>query len=77
MNIPRKPGPSIGDLPPGQYAKSLRPSRDRGWGIIRCPLCERPSTIGRNHEVLADGTVTPSYVCPFCSWHVFIVLEDW
>lgn len=32
-----------------------------------------------NHRVAADGTVTPSYVCPGdgCSFHEWVKLEDW
>ncbi len=76
--IPRKPGPQTDDLPNGQYAKSLEPSRFHGWAIIRCPVCGLLSTIGSNHEVRADGSVSPSYVCPHaCSWHVMIKLAAW
>ncbi len=79
ISLPRKPGPHTDDLPPGQYAKSLKPSRQWGWAIVRCPECGRCSTLGRNHEVLSDGEVTPSFVCPFppCTWHVLIRLLDW
>ncbi len=32
-----------------------------------------------NHTIAADGTVTPSLVCPTdeCGWHVFLRLVDW
>jgi hypothetical protein len=79
VRIARKPGPQTDDLPRGAYAKSLRPSRAKGWAIIRCPQCGRCSSIKENHEVDAAGVVSPSYVCPFapCEWHVNIVLDAW
>lgn len=31
------------------------------------------------HRIADDGTLSPSWVCPFegCTWHEFAVLEDW
>lgn len=29
------------------------------------------------HEILSDGTVTPSLVCSECDWHETVKLEDW
>ena len=31
------------------------------------------------HQVAADGTVSPSCVCPMagCDWHVWVRLQDW
>lgn len=32
-----------------------------------------------DHEIAADGTVTPSLVCPYdgCDFHEMVVLEGW
>jgi hypothetical protein len=35
------------------------------------------SSDGEGHEVGPDGTVTPSVICPSCSFHEDVVLEDW
>jgi len=50
---------------------------------VKCPLCggcaslKRPN--GEGHDIGADGTVSPSIVCPYtpCAWHVWGKLEDW
>jgi hypothetical protein len=36
-------------------------------------------SLGSNHTVADDGTVSPSDVCPYppCKFHEFVVLEDW
>ena len=76
----RHPSHRSNGLKPGHYAKSLDPRRDRcGWAIVCCPGCEWLFTIGRNHEVTADGAVSPSLVCPYggCSFHQFVRLEQW
>lgn len=62
------------------------------WAELCCPGCGRVAMVGSNHTVAADGTVSPSDVCPFdrayvtrhelhdeigCTFHEFIVLDDW
>jgi hypothetical protein len=45
---------------------------------LTCPLCGLQSLL--DHEIAADGTVTPSVVCPggtSCTWHEVIKLEGW
>lgn len=42
------------------------------WGdktvyIVKCPGCGREYPL--DHEVAADGTVTPSVECPTCPFH--------
>lgn len=32
---------------------------------------------GSCHTIAADGTVSPSVVCHFCSWHTCIRLRGW
>lgn len=42
---------------------------------VTCPLCNRLFALA-NHQVAADGSVTPSVVCTRegCSWHVMVTL---
>jgi hypothetical protein len=64
----------------GHYAKSLDPKRSGcGWGVIRCPECGKLATLGDNHEVASDGSISPSLVCPFppCTFHVSARFADW
>lgn len=64
--------------------------RDRTGGSpvvsMVCPACEACFTLqvdGHGHTIHADGTVTPSVVCPHrrkgqpCGWHEHIRLDDW
>lgn len=52
-----------------------------GIGIkafVRCPECGELSSL-RKHSVAPNGTVSPSYVCPFppCTFHEWVRLEGW
>jgi hypothetical protein len=55
-----------------------------GWpdgkkrATLRMP-CGHHGTVGEGHEVLADGTITPSVVCPWkpCAFHEHVKLEGW
>lgn len=49
------------------------------WAEICCPGCGVVGMLGSNHRVTDDGVVSPSDVCPYppCTFHVFIVLDDW
>ena len=48
---------------------------------LSCPLCGFRAGLGHNtnHEIAADGSVSPSVVCDNegCSFHDFIKLEGW
>jgi hypothetical protein len=77
------------DLPtvPGTYrriaemwkAYHLKTPTQRFWAECACPICKKVSMVGHNHTVADDGTVSPSYVCPFppCTFHEFVQLDDW
>ena len=58
--------------PPGALSKVSH-------AIIVCPGCGMEASVGKaTHSVAADGTVTPSVVCPHvCPFHEWIRLEDW
>jgi hypothetical protein len=48
--------------------------------FIRCPSCNKVSLLRSSvHAVADDGTVTPSYVCPYppCAFHEWVRLEGW
>jgi hypothetical protein len=32
---------------------------------------------GSVHRIAADGSISPSVVCPSCGWHVFAKLVGW
>jgi hypothetical protein len=44
---------------------------------IKCPLCGRGMSVP--HAIAADGTLTPSVVCPYeyCTWHEYVRLGGW
>lgn len=48
------------------------------FAIVCCShghVCALSSKI---HTVAADGTLSPSLVCPMdCTWHVFVRLDGW
>lgn len=79
----------VQDFPtePGTYrritemwkAYHLKTPTQRFWAECVCPICAKVSMVGRNHDVADDGTVSPSYVCPFppCTFHAFVRLDDW
>ena len=73
------------------YVRSKGSSR-KYWAELCCPTCGRVALLGDNHDVLPDGTVTPSDVCPFdakwlarhglrdqvaCTFHRYVHLADW
>ncbi len=44
---------------------------------IRCPGCGEFGSL-ENHEIAADGSVSPSVVCPTdCGFHELVKLENW
>ena len=49
---------------------------------LSCPTCGRPLSIS-HHEIAADGTVSPSLVCPWsiggiqCGFHDHVKLDGW
>lgn len=67
--------------------------RASGYVFIRCALCDTSAILRdaptdppradgtRGHDIAADGTVTPSIVCPGhrqgCTWHVWGRLDGW
>lgn len=68
----------VARMPSGTYRRA-RPNA-HSHGMLSCPTCGETSTISRRvHSVADDGTVTPSYVCPYppCTFHAFVVLDDW
>lgn len=45
---------------------------------LQCPTCGRLFCLA-NHAIAADGSVSPSVVCPHpgCSFHEFVRLLGW
>lgn len=56
---------------------------DRRYFVeVCCPDCGAHLMLSReNHTIAADGTLSPSLVCPntrsACGWHVWGRLADW
>lgn len=76
VDIPRGPGQRFEPhQPPGPW---WWPARLDGelTAVVACPAGH---TAHIDHDVAADGTVTPSLVCPEedCGWHVFGRLIGW
>lgn len=68
---------------------TLRRAANGAWGVpgtwlvssavavVACPRCGGSMQL-RAHLIAADGSVSPSVVCPYgCGWHEVIVLEGW
>ena len=72
---------------PGHYSLAHRSALE--WSIcqIGCPKCGWESNMSPTvHKVAADGTVSPSYICPHttaaanhqpCNFHESIKLDGW
>lgn len=45
---------------------------------VACPDCGRVASLS-GHEILNDGRVEPSLVCPYddCDWHEWVILAGW
>ena len=70
------------EVPRGREAGAWYPTNRDGRFIIVfiCPNCQGRGEISGSaesqHEIAADGTVTPSIVCD-CGFHESIKLLDW
>jgi hypothetical protein len=51
---------------------------DKRTATVSCPKCGKSASLS-DHEIAADGAVTPSLVCPHepCTFHEFVKLEGW
>lgn len=60
------------------YAPKGDQGEPRKSATIHCPKCACEGSL-RNHEIAADGTVTPSCVCPYspCDFHEMVKLVGW
>lgn len=63
------------DIPPGHWIPVTLDGRKTA--IVACALCGQHAYLC--HEIAADGTLSPSLVCPAdgCAWHVFAKLDGW
>ena len=63
---------------PGEWALLSDVVTGQTSADITCPKCGRIGSL-MGHEVAADGSVTPSLVCPqdSCLFHRFGVLDGW
>jgi len=59
-----------GPLQPGNSVLVLLSCGNGHEGTLQTPTI---------HQIAADGTVTPSCVCPYkgCGWHEFVRLVGW
>lgn len=60
-------------IPQGRGRGTWREWAGKIW--VTCPDCCQNYAL--DHDVAADGSVTPSLDCPTttCAWHVYAVLE--
>jgi hypothetical protein len=64
------------EIPKGTGKGTWRPVRGGGSARLTCPGCGYDAEL--NHEIGADGTVTPSVECPMgCGFHDSVKLKDW
>lgn len=67
--------PQNNDYKPGTW-KGLKTPEARS-ASFSCPTCGKLGTLS-DHQIAADGTVTPSVVCSYdCGFHEWIMLEGW
>ena len=61
---------------PGQWRPAIRDGQRTA--TVSCPRCGRSASLS-DHTIAADGTVTPSLVCPYegCDFHDWIALFGW
>lgn len=43
--------------------------------FVTCPGCGIKGSL--DHDVDANGKITPSLDCPECSFHTYVVLDGW
>lgn len=75
IDVPRHVGP---DAQPSLSWKPVHAStRDRFKATLVCSRGHKMTL--RGHEIAADGTASPSVVCPVsgCDFHEFIRLDGW
>ena len=74
MDIP-KSTTTTGFIPKGHWRSGI--SAGRRSASISCPACGRIASL-RNHDIDADGKVTPSLVCAYeCGFHEYVILKGW
>ena len=62
---------------PGQWERGQGPYPIRIVALVSCPKCGKGMSLSL-HTIAADGTVSPSLVCPYqCGFHDFVKLVGW
>lgn len=65
------------DLPPRAWTWWQWLDTNERVPVMRC-TAGHMFLVRQNHTIAADGTVTPSMVCPYgCAYHECIRLDDW
>ena len=61
----------------GEYIIT-RPEAGGRSAMVACPGCGQLASLSE-HAIAADGTVSPSLICPYdgCSFHEWVRLEGW
>jgi hypothetical protein len=75
MSVTIRPGQG-GQISRGEWR--LLKARGKLSAMVRCPKCGLEASL-LDHEIAADGTVTPSMQCPKdgCDFHETVLLEGW
>ena len=76
MTVTAYPRNTSPGMAPGTWSPIPRTGKAR-TAFFRCPSCQNIAPL--EHEIAADGAVTPPVVCPYegCEFHEFIRLEGW
>ena len=69
--------PQSNDFKPGTWKEWIFGPEQKRGAVFTCPICGNACSLS-DHEIAADGTVSPSAVCPYdCGFHEFIKLDGW
>lgn len=68
---------------PGTWRHWIFGPRRVAGAVVVCPSCGHGMSVGGGrlfgsvHTIAPNGAVSPSLVCRWCAWHVFVQLEGW
>lgn len=80
--IPKNDPKDIWLRTPGRWRPATIQETGKRTATVSCPKCGNVASLS-GHEVVVDGTVTPSLGCPWkvgekqCDFHDWIKLEGW
>lgn len=61
----------------GEWLPITHPVSGKKSAVVCCPGCGKPGSL-MDHQIAADGTVSPSLICPReCGFHDTVKLGGW